>query len=512
MQISPKRDALLVSLIFLISASVSVFSVAKSASRQMLHEYQNMVEIVAKSAAVMTNGELHKTLTLPEQKHNAAYTEIQKNYISFLDANPQVAYIYTVVLKEGNPYFVIDTKQPRFKTLEGDKEDTANVMELYDDASPYGLKALHHGIVTVEDRPYSDKWGSFFSAYAPFYDAGGQLVGVVGVDFDGEDYKHHIHDLWLMFANGSLISLLLSMGIYIIVLDYRRKQLHRRALRDGFNFEMQNHTKYLSDAAQELHKESITISGAVEETAKFASTAMTNIYGTANRINSVATTSEVMVKSLDEFRSMIESYRLEIASANEQVSQAQDTVNKLVASNDQVNQMVAEIPKITGKINLLALNATIESARAGEAGKGFAVVASEVKTLAGQTYDVTKNVSSYLVEGKEATDKTAHLVGWMTSIIGRAQKMVEGTSKMIDEHHELLSAVNDDIQEVSTLTATMENSIKELNEKSDGTENSVKQLNTDIQTLSEMNTKLNTRVSTFLEDFEAKHRNLVGKK
>ena len=512
MQISPKRDAFLVSFLFLISASIAVFSVAKSATQQMLYEYQGMVSIVAKSAAVLTNGELHKTITLPEHKHNSAYSEIQRNYISLLDANPQVAYIYTVILKDNKPYFVIDTKQPKFQSATGERDDTAKVMEPYDDISPYGLAALVTGTVKVEERPYSDKWGSFFSSYAPFYDAAGKLVGIVGADFDAADYTNHIHALWRAFVNGCLIILLMSVFIYIVVLDYRRKQLHRRVLRDGFNFEMRDHTKYLSDAAEELHKESVVISGVVEETAKFASGALNNIYGTSNRLQSVATTSDVMVRSMDDLRSLIQAYQVDVASANEQVQNAKNTVSKLVSTNEQVNRMIAEIPKITGKINLLALNATIESARAGEAGKGFSVVASEVKTLAGQTYDVTKNVSTYLTEGNEATEKTAQLVVAMASIIERAQNMVIGTSKIIDENHEMLMAVNEDIKEVNVLTSAMENSIQELTRKSDGTEDSVKQLNVDIQSLSEMNNNLNSRVSQFLEDFEAKHRNLVGKK
>lgn len=512
MQISPKRDAVIVALLFLISANISVFSVAKSATQQMLRQYQGMVQIVAKSAAVMTDGEVHKTITRPEHKHNAAYRDIQKRYIELLEANSQVAYIYTVILKEDKPYFIIDTKQSRFQSAEGSKEDTANVMELYDDIAAYCLKALHQGVVTVEDKPYADKWGSFFSSYAPFYDASGKLVGVVGVDFDAADYKHHIHELWMMFANGSLISLLLSLVVYIVVLDFRRKQFRRRNIRDSFNYEMKEYTNKLSETSGYIHSETEKIADVVEETSKFASLAMSNIYGTSNRTQSLAVASKSMAQSMVELRNLIEKYRHEINTASEQVRSAQQVAENLVAANGQVHQMMEEIPKITGKINLLALNATIESARAGDAGKGFSVVANEVKVLAGQTYDVTKNVSSYLKEGKGAADRTIEFFTGMASIVEQAQNMVEGASHIISEHSELVTAVDQDIQGVSDLVKSMENSLLELKNKAAGTEEEMNLLENNIQTLSGMNQNLSHRVGEFLDDFEEKFRKTGGKR
>jgi methyl-accepting chemotaxis protein len=99
------------------------------------------------------------------------------------------------------------------------------------------------------------------------------------------------------------------------------------------------------------------------------------------------------------------------------------TVEQLVASVGQINNVSNLIRDVAAQTNLLALNATIEAARAGDAGRGFAVVAQEVKSLAGQTEkatgDITKQISSIEVT---------------TSQVVQAMKAIAGTIAQLDEN------------------------------------------------------------------------------
>ena len=36
----------------------------------------------------------------------------------------------------------------------------------------------------VSAKPYTDEWGTFLTGYSPIYDSNGNIVGVLGVDFD----------------------------------------------------------------------------------------------------------------------------------------------------------------------------------------------------------------------------------------------------------------------------------------------------------------------------------------
>lgn len=71
----------------------------------------------------------------------------------------------------------------------------------------------------------------------------------------------------------------------------------------------------------------------------------------------------------------------------------------------RMSGVIAGIDSISMQTNLLALNASTEAARAGEAGKGFAVVATEIRTLAGETQKMTKNMNDFLDNIKKSLPK-----------------------------------------------------------------------------------------------------------
>lgn len=64
----------------------------------------------------------------------------------------------------------------------------------------------------------------------------------------------------------------------------------------------------------------------------------------------------------------------------------------IVAQNQEIRRIAANIEKLSDRTRMLALNATIEAAHAGEAGRGFAVVAHEVQAMAMQVHGATKEI------------------------------------------------------------------------------------------------------------------------
>lgn len=60
----------------------------------------------------------------------------------------------------------------------------------------------------------------------------------------------------------------------------------------------------------------------------------------------------------------------------------------------EIEQFVTAITELARQTNMLALNAAIEAARAGDQGRGFAVVAAEVRSLATQTGEFARQVST----------------------------------------------------------------------------------------------------------------------
>lgn len=106
------------------------------------------------------------------------------------------------------------------------------------------------------------------------------------------------------------------------------------------------------------------------------------------------------------------------------VTQSSERVSSLVATSEDIANMVLSIEKIASQTNLLALNATIEAARAGEAGKGFAVVANEVKNLANQTARATDDIRTTI------ESLTVEIDGIVVSMKDGAQAVSDGEISM----------------------------------------------------------------------------------
>lgn len=173
-------------------------------------------------------------------------------------------------------------------------------------------------------------------------------------------------------------------------------------------------------------------------------------------------------------------HRNEMNVASQRVAQALQKTDELAEINQKVSDALNLIPKITAKINLVALNATIEAARAGEAGKGFAVVASEVKSLARQTYDVTKDIGAYIGEGNTAADQTFDLMKSMTDVVHTAKSVIENTMCTIEEslrRLDHLASEADMVQEAHTSYANLLNGQKKITKDS---ERNVQQLHSVI--------------------------------
>ncbi|NYF23851.1 methyl-accepting chemotaxis protein [Sporosarcina sp. JAI121] len=175
----------------------------------------------------------------------------------------------------------------------------------------------------------------------------------------------------------------------------------------------------------------------------------------------------------------------EIASNNEEMLQAAETVSGLVTTGANVATEVSvqmstihttiresseimeemaqhsnEIQKITTLIttiaeqtNLLALNAAIEAARAGEYGKGFAVVAEEVRKLAEQSKASATEIGTMVTMIQSASRRA------VTSITAGSERVDIGlaaTEQSRRVFEDIQNAVGDVATKVETVSAAIE--------------------------------------------------------
>ncbi len=128
-----------------------------------------------------------------------------------------IRYLYTVVLVNQQPHFVLDATPPGDADRDG-VEDHSAVLEIYEEPDIAMLVALHQRRATVMEEPEADKWGPVLSAYAPFSDRSQQFVGVVGVDITAERYAERLADMGAAaltaFVFAGLLSTLVGMQLF----------------------------------------------------------------------------------------------------------------------------------------------------------------------------------------------------------------------------------------------------------------------------------------------------------
>ncbi len=192
----------------------------------------------------------------------------------------------------------------------------------------------------------------------------------------------------------------------------------------------QNFERAVNDVIQALDGASKSMDGcahimadAADHNKTRAAAAATASEEATTNVSNVAMAAEEIAQSVEEISTQAARSAHIARQASDETKAIIATVEQLVASVGQINNVSNLIRDVAAQTNLLALNATIEAARAGDAGRGFAVVAQEVKSLAGQTEkatgDITQQISSIEVT---------------TSQVVQAMKAIAGTIAQLDEN------------------------------------------------------------------------------
>ena len=164
---------LLVEAILLISSilfcGVSIYR-SRSGIRKAIQ--QRMLDI-ANCASGSVNGDILEMLNA-DDVGSEAYNDLYNTLVVFRD-NVELEYVYSIrEVQEGQFVFIMDT-DPVSPGGFGDKVE-------YTEA----LGIAGKGIAAVDEVPYSDAWGEFYSAYSPVFNSEGNVAGVVAVDFSAE--------------------------------------------------------------------------------------------------------------------------------------------------------------------------------------------------------------------------------------------------------------------------------------------------------------------------------------
>ncbi len=201
---------------FVVMASIAVASVASAGYfffRDQLRKdiSQRLLNIVS-VAALQQDGDLHNQIQKDKDVNSEAYLKFKKQNMAIVATDPDIAYLYTMRQNEfGQIFFVVDSGQP------GD-ESTAALFDRYTDPSAFLVERFATlDKPVVENEFYTDEFGTFLSAYAPFYTTDGQKAGVVGVDISSEAVLEIEQRLLLIIIIIGVVVLALLSLLYLFI-------------------------------------------------------------------------------------------------------------------------------------------------------------------------------------------------------------------------------------------------------------------------------------------------------
>ncbi len=194
---------------------VTLMTMSKHSLRDQVEE--RMLD-VSKAAAAQIDGDVIKHLTA-EDKDTEEYIRTLNILRSFQD-NIDLDYIYGITPGPNDTFtFSIDP----------DREDPAYFGEAIEATD--ALKAAAKGVPSVDKQPHSDEWGRFYSAYSPIFDSTGNVVGIIGVDFDADWYDGVLDSRKAAAVILTMVAMTIGIILSFIIMSQNKKRfsavLHR---------------------------------------------------------------------------------------------------------------------------------------------------------------------------------------------------------------------------------------------------------------------------------------------
>ncbi|OMF27589.1 hypothetical protein BK133_19225 [Paenibacillus sp. FSL H8-0548] len=497
------RMVLFFSSLILLAGAVLGFTIYRSSTGLVENSLGAQAQLVAENAARLIDSESYEELSV-EAGETAYYTKLRSELNELREMNG-LKYLYTLAKTEqdGKPvyYYVVDGAP-----LDVDPEDFSALGDTEENEYPHMVKAFAEGKTEIGELSNDPQYGATITAYVPIKNGAGELIGLVGADFDATNVFTLMDDnkKATLFITLSIIAagivLVFLMATYLtrplikltsqvakvregdmtVVINTSRKdeighlantfdQLVTNTrtviskMRDNSE-KLLTSSKGVSAHAKSTTEASRLIAASIQDASGGASiqviraadmskavVGMThNMLRITESASIVSDVAQGTMEHTEHGNELIVQAMTEMESIHDTAAQMLEATRRLESRSGEIGEITTVMAGIAKQTNLLALNAAIEAAHAGVNGKGFAVVAEEVRKLATQSQNSATLIGELI---NAILEQTSQLSSDMES---NARKVESGLHLVKDAGHAFqlivtgLEQVNMQLQEVSS--------------------------------------------------------------
>ena len=185
--IRPWRDGAVVAMVTLLISGLGLGIVYNKARAAQLAAIQSELLQLARTTAAEVDGDLHQTLTSPQQEGSPAHRQLLGPLVRMQRAATDVIYVYTAVIRHGRIFWILDGAAG-FRVA-GDSLPVDPIMTEYSGSDPGLRRALEQHVAVANSKPVQEQHRAYLSAFAPFYTKSGQFAGVLGIDMVTDQFE-----------------------------------------------------------------------------------------------------------------------------------------------------------------------------------------------------------------------------------------------------------------------------------------------------------------------------------
>lgn len=459
-----------------------------------------------------------------------------------------IAYLYTLYEQDGKVYYSMDTDETEQQNLPG---------TLFE-ASYEELAGVFAGEPQAQDYIDNTEYGNLISVYLPIRNGAGEVVGVLGSDYDASTIQDRLERVRTSIIQLGAVCLLAAIAMLVLIVNGILKGLksingkvydlvhnegdltQKLRVTSGDELELiagnvnalleyirgiileitQNSTQldsssrlvadHLTNAKDHVSNVSASVeemSAAMEETSASLveiNDSMKQIYGTTQEIAGKAESeSETAAEVMQKARGIYTSAQAEQQTVRRRAGEMADALHEKIEKSkavERINDLTADIIKITDQTSLLSLNASIEAARAGESGRGFAVVAGEIGALAANSANTAKEINQVSSLVIEAVTELAAEADRMIRFL--EEETVAGYDKLLENSQSYqndMERLNQILQEFARESGSLKENMDRINASVDSVRVAVEESAEGITNVAQISVELNQG----MEDIES---------